>query len=68
MHICVCVKQTPDIDSVYIDPVTEQVDVERFVEVLKRFRAVFLGEVERSQVTIIAGEIGGIIELLVDGQ
>src|SRR5215470_10273295 len=34
MHICVCVKQTPDSASVYIDPITEQVDVERFVEVL----------------------------------
>ncbi len=34
MHICVCIKQTPDSASVYIDPVTEQVDVERFVQVL----------------------------------
>src|SRR5215469_7467764 len=34
MHICVCVKQTPESASVYIDPVTEQVDVARFVEVL----------------------------------
>lgn len=34
VHVCVCVKQTPESASVYIDPVTEQVDVERFVEVL----------------------------------
>ncbi len=34
MHICVCIKQTPDSASVYIDPITEQVDVERFVQVL----------------------------------
>lgn len=34
LHMCVCVKQTPESASVYIDPITEQVDVERFVEVL----------------------------------
>src|SRR5712691_4809635 len=34
MHIVVCVKQTPDSHSVYIDPITGQVDYERFVQVL----------------------------------
>jgi electron transfer flavoprotein beta subunit len=34
LHVCVCVKQTPESASVYIDPITEQIDVERFVEVL----------------------------------
>src|SRR5216684_4956061 len=34
MHITICVKQTPDSSSVYIDPITGQVDVERFVQVL----------------------------------
>src|SRR5215469_15106945 len=34
LHICVCIKQTPDSTSVYIDPVTGQVDTERFVQVL----------------------------------
>ncbi len=34
MHIYVCVKQTPDSGSVYIDPITGQLDVERFVQVL----------------------------------
>jgi electron transfer flavoprotein beta subunit len=34
MHIYVCVKQTPDSASVYVDPLTGQVDVERFVQVL----------------------------------
>jgi len=34
MHICVCVKQTPDSSSVYVDPVSGQVDYERFVQVL----------------------------------
>ena len=34
LHICVCVKQTPDSTSVYIDSITERVDFERFVQVL----------------------------------
>ena len=34
MYICVCVKQTPDSASVYVDPITGQVDYERFVQVL----------------------------------
>ncbi|MGH2494794.1 MAG: electron transfer flavoprotein subunit beta/FixA family protein [Ktedonobacteraceae bacterium] len=34
MHITVCIKQTPDSSSVYIDPITGQVDYERFVQVL----------------------------------
>src|SRR5260370_12022808 len=34
LHICVCVKQTPDSASVYVDPVTGEVDSERFVLVL----------------------------------
>lgn len=34
MQIYVCVKQTPDSTSVYIDPISGQVDVERFVQIL----------------------------------
>src|SRR6266851_6336150 len=34
LHICVCIKQTPDSASVYVDPVTGKVDSERFVQVL----------------------------------
>ncbi len=34
MHIYVCVKQTPDGASVYIDPITGQVDIERFIQIL----------------------------------
>ncbi|GAC1565634.1 MAG: electron transfer flavoprotein subunit beta/FixA family protein [Ktedonobacteraceae bacterium] len=34
MNITVCVKQTPDSSSVYIDPITGQVDYERFIQVL----------------------------------
>lgn len=34
MNIVVCVKQTPDSGSVYIDPLSGQVDYERFVQAL----------------------------------
>ena len=34
MHTCVCIKQTPDSSSVYIDPITGQVDYERFIQIL----------------------------------
>src|SRR5712691_2934495 len=34
MHIYVYIKQTPDSSSVYIDPITGQVDFERFVQIL----------------------------------
>ena len=34
MNIIVCIKQTPDSNSVYIDPISGQVDYERFVQVL----------------------------------
>lgn len=34
MRICVCVKQTPDSASVYVDPISGQIDMERFVHVL----------------------------------
>lgn len=34
MHIIICIKQTPDSSSVYIDPITGQIDAERFVQVL----------------------------------
>jgi electron transfer flavoprotein beta subunit len=34
LHISVCVKQTPDSASVYVDPITGLVDAERFVQIL----------------------------------
>jgi electron transfer flavoprotein beta subunit len=34
LYICVCIKQTPDSTSVYVDPITGNVDYERFVQVL----------------------------------
>ncbi|HLZ81729.1 MAG TPA: electron transfer flavoprotein subunit beta/FixA family protein [Ktedonobacteraceae bacterium] len=59
MHITVCVKQTPDSSSVYIDPITGQVDYERFVQVLNAAdtcaveAAVRLREQCGGQVTVI---------------
>jgi len=34
MYSCVCIKQTPDSSSVYIDPISGQVDAGRFVQIL----------------------------------
>lgn len=34
MDMCICIKQTPDSSSVYIDPISGQVDYERFVQIL----------------------------------
>ncbi|HEV7234962.1 MAG TPA: electron transfer flavoprotein subunit beta, partial [Ktedonobacteraceae bacterium] len=59
MQITVCVKQTPDSSSVYIDPITGQVDYERFVQVLNAAdacaveAAVRLKEQFGGQVTVI---------------
>lgn len=59
MHITVCIKQTPDSSSVYIDPITGQVDYERFVQVLNAAdacaveAAVRLKEQLDGQITVI---------------
>ena len=59
MHITVCVKQTPDSNSVYIDPIKGQVDYERFVQVLNAAdacaveAAVRLKEQSGGQVTVV---------------
>lgn len=59
MHTIVCIKQTPDSSSVYIDPITGQVDYERFVQVLNAAdacaveAAVRLREQHGGQVTVI---------------
>jgi electron transfer flavoprotein beta subunit len=34
LYICVCIKQTPDSASVYVNPITGDVDYERFVQIL----------------------------------
>lgn len=59
INITVCIKQTPDSSSVYIDPITRQVDYERFVQVLNSAdacaveAAVRLKEQFGGQVTIV---------------
>ena len=59
MQITVFVKQTPDSSSVYIDPITGQIDYERFVQVLNAAdacaveAAVRLKEQFGGQVTVI---------------
>ena len=59
MNILVCIKQTPDSSSVYIDPITGQVDYERFVQVLNAAdacaveAAVRLKEEFGGQVTVV---------------
>lgn len=59
MHTIVCIKQTPDTSSVYIDPITGQVDYERFVQVLNAADACAVEAVVRlkeqcdGQVTVI---------------
>ena len=59
MHTIVCVKQTPDSSSVYIDPLTGQIDYERFVQVLNAAdacaveAAVRLKEQYRGHITVI---------------
>ena len=47
MHIMVCIKQTPDSSSVYVDPVSGQVDYERFVQVLNAADACAVEEAVR---------------------
>ncbi len=60
INITVCVKQTPDSSSVYIDPITGQVDYERFVQVLNAADACAVEEAVRlkeqfgGQVTVIS--------------
>jgi len=62
LHVCVCVKQTPESASVYIDPVTEQVDVERFVEVLNPADACAVEAAVR-----LKEQVGGTIKVLTIG-
>jgi electron transfer flavoprotein beta subunit len=62
LHICVCVKQTPDSASVYIDPITEQVDYERFVQVLNPADACAVEAAVR-----LKEQVGGTVEALTLG-
>ena len=62
LHICVCVEQTPDSASVYIDPITGQVDSERFVRVLNPADACAVEAAVR-----LKEQAGGNIEVLTLG-
>ena len=62
MHTYVCVKQTPDSTSVYVDPVTGQVDVERFVQVLNPADACAIEAAVR-----LKEQVGGTITVLTLG-
>ena len=62
MYICVCVKQTPDSASVYVDPITGHVDYERFVQVLNPADACAVEAAVR-----LKEQVGGTIEVLTLG-
>ncbi len=62
MQICVCVKQTPDSSSVYIDPISGQVDVERFVQILNPADACAVEAAVR-----LKEQVGGFIEVVTIG-
>ncbi len=62
MHIIVCVKQTPDSSSVYVDPITGQVDAERFVQVLNAADACAIEAAVR-----LKERVGGTIQVLTLG-
>jgi electron transfer flavoprotein beta subunit len=62
LYICVCVKQTPDNASVYVDPITGDVDYERFVQVLNPADACAVEVAVR-----IKEQVGGTINVLTVG-
>jgi len=62
MQICVCVKQTPDSSSVYIDPISRQVDVERFVQIMNPADACAVEAAVR-----LKEQVGGFIEVVTVG-
>lgn len=62
MQICVCVKQTPDSSSVYVDPISGQVDSERFVQILNPADACAVEAAVR-----LKEQVGGSIQVLTLG-
>ncbi len=62
MQIYVCIKQTPDSSSVYVDPLTGQVDVERFVQILNPADACAIEAAVR-----LKEQVGGTVEVLTLG-
>jgi electron transfer flavoprotein beta subunit len=62
MYICVCIKQTPDSNSVYVDPINGQVDIERFVQVLNAADACAVEAAVR-----LKEQVGGSVQVLTLG-
>ncbi len=62
MQICVCVKQTPASSSVYIDPISGQVDAGRFVQILNPADACAVEAAVR-----LKEQVGGFIEVVTVG-
>jgi len=62
LYICVCIKQTPDSSSVYVNPITGDVDYERFVQVLNPADACAVEVAVR-----IKEQVGGTINVLTVG-
>ncbi len=62
LNIYVCVKQTPDGTSVYIDPITGQVDVERFVQIVNPADACAIEAAVR-----LKEQLGGTVTMLTLG-
>src|SRR5579863_137323 len=62
MHIIVCVKQSPDSSSVYVDPISGQIDAERFVQVLNPADACAIEAAVR-----LKEQLGGTIQVLTIG-
>ena len=62
MHIYVCVKQTPDSSSVYVDPITGHVDGERFVQVLNPADACAIEAAIR-----LKEQVGGVVTVITLG-
>ncbi len=62
MHTYVCIKQTPDSTSVYVDPITGQVDGERFVQVLNPADACAIEAAVR-----LKEQVGGTVTILTLG-
>jgi electron transfer flavoprotein beta subunit len=62
LYICVCIKQTPDSASVYVDPITGDVDYERFVQVLNPADACAVEVAVR-----LRDQVGGSIKVLTLG-
>ena len=62
MHIIACVTQTPDSSSVYVDPLSGKIDIERFVQILNPADACAVEAAVR-----LKEQLGGTVEALTLG-